>query len=101
MKLDDVETDLDQCPDCGCSLEIATVKFRFFHRTAMLFVCPGCGLTRADTAKRVGVREWVAALRRKNPIAASRDRIPGGPIPVRSAGSRIPRDTSTTPTIKR
>ena len=101
MKLDDVETDLDQCLDCGCSLEIATVKFGFFNRTAMLLVCPGCGLARADSPKRVSIREWVAALRRKNSIAASRGLIRGDPIPVRSAGGRILRDTSAAPTTKR
>lgn len=63
--LSGVETGLDQCPDCRCPLEIAAVKFSFLRGTAVLFVCPGCGLTRADPPKRVGIRDWVVILRRK------------------------------------
>jgi predicted RNA-binding Zn-ribbon protein involved in translation (DUF1610 family) len=53
-----VEIDLDQCPDCRDPLEIAAVRFSFFRRTAMLFVCPNCGLMRADSSTRNSLSDW-------------------------------------------
>jgi hypothetical protein len=47
MKLHAAEIDLD-CPHCRHLFEIAAVKFGFLRLPAMLFVCPGRGLTRAD-----------------------------------------------------
>jgi hypothetical protein len=53
-----VETELDQCPNCSLSLEIAAVRFSFFRRTAMLLVCPNCGLMREDSSTRNSISDW-------------------------------------------
>ena len=89
-----VETELDQCPDCGDSLEIAAVRVSFFRRTAMLFVCPNCGLMRADSSARNSISDWIAALDRTKSIAASRDLKLGDPTPIHPAGSQIVFDVS-------
>ena len=39
------------CANCGQPLEIAAIKFHFFHQPALLFVCSGCGLAKADDAE--------------------------------------------------
>ena len=94
-----IETELDQCPNCGLSLEIAAVRFSFFRRTAMLFVCPNCGLMRADSPARDSISDWIAALDRKKSI--DRDLKLGDPPPIHPAGSQIVFDTSATPATKR
>jgi hypothetical protein len=38
----------DDCPDCRRLLEIAAIKLSFFGRNVALFVCPNCGLARAE-----------------------------------------------------
>jgi hypothetical protein len=96
-----VETELDQCPDCRDPLEIAAVRFSFFRRTAVLFVCPNCGLMRADSPARDIISDWTAALDRKKSIAARRDLKLGDPTPIHPAGSQIVFDTSATPATKR
>jgi hypothetical protein len=46
------------------------VKFGFFHHPAMIFVCPSCGVMRADPPKRINVRDWVGGLRQKDTFVA-------------------------------
>jgi len=41
----------DYCAHCGRLMEVAAIKFHFFHQPALLFVCPGCGLAKADDAE--------------------------------------------------
>ena|ERR1700682_597830 len=48
---DDERNETDHCPDCGQQLEIAAIKFSRFWQAALLFVCPGCGLAKADGPK--------------------------------------------------
>ena len=62
MNLDRAQGDLDRCPSCRSVLEIAAVRFSFLYRPLMLLVCPNCGLMRANSVKRIGVRDRVAAL---------------------------------------
>ena len=54
------------CADCGQPLEIAAIKFHFFHQPALLFVCPGCGLAKTDDAEpeHFGSLHW----RRDGPL---------------------------------
>jgi hypothetical protein len=40
----------DDCPHCQRLLEIAAIKFSLLGRNVVLFVCPNCGLARADPA---------------------------------------------------
>jgi hypothetical protein len=70
MKMDDLSAHSDRCANCSCSLEIAAVKFSFFNHPAMVFVCPNCGVTRADPPKRINVRDWVGGLRQKDTFVA-------------------------------
>jgi hypothetical protein len=51
----DERNETDHCPDCGQPLEIAAVKFSLFWQAALLFVCPGCGLARADEPKAAAI----------------------------------------------
>jgi hypothetical protein len=39
----------DDCPHCKRAFEIAAVKFSLLGRNVALFVCPGCGLAKAET----------------------------------------------------
>lgn len=88
-----VETEQDQCADCGLSLEIAAVTLRFFQKPATLFVCPNCARVQADcpNSTRVRVSAWVGALERKS-ITASRDLAPRA---VHSTGNRMIRGMAT------
>jgi hypothetical protein len=43
----------DYCPDCNHPFEIAAVKFSL-SGNALLFVCPSCGLTKAETRAEAG-----------------------------------------------
>lgn len=70
VKMDDVGAGLNQCLHCNCSLEIAAVKFGFLYHPAMVFVCPNCGVRRAELPKRIKVRDWVAGLRQKDTLVA-------------------------------
>jgi hypothetical protein len=88
----DVGAGLNQCLHCNCSLEIAAVKFSFFHHPAMIFVCPNCGVTRAEPPKRIKVRDWVGGLRQKDTLVAHHQ-------PTRHE-LRSPRGKSVTPPIK-
>ena len=77
MNLDRAQSDLDRCPNCRCVLEIAAVKFGFLYRPSMLFVCSNCGLMRANSVKRIGVRNRTAVLAKKtwSPLPPSRYRL--------------------------
>ena len=66
MKSDDVHADLDRCANCTCALEIVAVKFSFLYQPEMLFACPNCGLMRAGSLKRIGVRGRIAVIAGKN-----------------------------------
>ncbi len=63
---------VDECPNCRQSYEIAAVNLSLFKPTAVLFVCPACGLTRTENAERVVARK----IRRSNPD----QRMPEGEI---------------------
>jgi transposase-like protein len=39
----------DDCPHCKRPFEIVAVKFTLLGRNVALFICPGCGLARAET----------------------------------------------------
>ena len=39
----------DECPYCERPFEIAAVNFNFWSRNVILFVCPCCGLAKAET----------------------------------------------------
>jgi hypothetical protein len=77
MNSDHAQSDLDRCANCCCALEIAAVKFSFLYQPSMLFVCPNCGLMRANSVKRIGVSERIAALAEKtlSPLPSSRYRL--------------------------
>jgi predicted DNA-binding helix-hairpin-helix protein len=46
-----VETahNLDLCPHCNLPFEIGAVELSLVSGNTLLFVCPGCGLTRAES----------------------------------------------------
>jgi predicted RNA-binding Zn-ribbon protein involved in translation (DUF1610 family) len=65
----------DHCPDCGQLFEIRAVELHLFRKPAILFVCPSCGLARADgddNKVNTGIRDRIAALDRRLWIATSR-----------------------------
>src|SRR5712671_6955764 len=68
---------VDECPNCRQSYEIAAVNLSLFKPTAVLFVCPACGLTRTENAERVVARK----IRRSNPD----QRMPEGEIQTDAA----------------
>jgi predicted RNA-binding Zn-ribbon protein involved in translation (DUF1610 family) len=96
-----VETERDQCPDCGLSLEIAAVRLSFFQKAAALFVCPNCARVQADCPTRVRVSDWLGGQDRKKSIAASVDLAPRDRKSAHPAGSRIVAGTpNKKPSIK-
>jgi len=46
---DERSDESDYCPDCKRLLEIAAVNLTLSGRNVALFVCPNCGLARAET----------------------------------------------------
>jgi hypothetical protein len=56
----------DYCPHCIQLLEIAALNFKLFRPPIALFVCPGCGLTKAETRAKapINLRGRVALLER-------------------------------------
>jgi predicted RNA-binding Zn-ribbon protein involved in translation (DUF1610 family) len=53
----------DDCPHCQRLLEIAAIKLSLFGGTVALFVCPNCGLARAETPDEK-LRHQISALER-------------------------------------
>jgi hypothetical protein len=43
---------LDYCPDCNLAFEIAAVDLSIISGNVVLFVCPSCGLTKAENPER-------------------------------------------------
>ena len=56
----------DYCPDCKELLEIAAINLTLSGRNVALFVCPYCGLARAETRNeaRSKLRHLISALER-------------------------------------
>jgi transposase-like protein len=56
----------DDCPHCKRRLEIAATNFTLLGRIVALFVCPNCGLARAETRNEVRskLRHRISALER-------------------------------------
>ena len=56
----------DDCPHCRRLLEIAAIKFSLLGRNVALFVCPNCGLARAENPDeaRSKLRHQISALER-------------------------------------
>jgi hypothetical protein len=56
----------DHCPHCNLPFEIAAVDLSLVSGNTLLFVCPGCGLTRAEsrTEARRKLRARIAELSR-------------------------------------
>jgi hypothetical protein len=56
----------DYCPDCKELLEIAAINLTLSGRNVALFVCPYCGLARAETRNeaRSKLRLRISALER-------------------------------------
>jgi transposase-like protein len=56
----------DYCPGCKVLLEIAAINFTLSGRNVALFVCPNCGLTRAETRNesRSKLQHRISALER-------------------------------------
>ena len=40
---------LDHCPHCNLPFEIGAVDLSLVSGNTLLFLCPGCGLTRAES----------------------------------------------------
>jgi hypothetical protein len=61
---------LDYCPDCNLAFEIAAVDLSIISGNVVLFVCPSCGLTKAENPNghrrkiRVRIAELDRLLRR-------------------------------------
>jgi hypothetical protein len=71
---------LDHCPYCGERFELAAVKLSMFREAAMLFVCPGCGLTHAEGPSEARLRILIAALDQRLSTLARRIALPRNPI---------------------
>jgi hypothetical protein len=56
----------DVCPYCKRPFEITAVKLSLLGRVVALFVCPGCGLARAETRDKARrkLRSRISALGR-------------------------------------
>jgi hypothetical protein len=56
----------DYCPHCIQLLEIAALDFKLIRPPIALFVCPGCGFTKAETRAeaRINLRGRVVSLER-------------------------------------
>jgi sulfite reductase beta subunit-like hemoprotein len=52
----------DYCPHCKELLEIAAINLTLSGRNVALFVCPYCGLARAETRSKLRLR--ISALER-------------------------------------
>jgi hypothetical protein len=63
-------------PDCKCGqiFEIAAVNMSVFHKTEILWTCPGCGLEHAEVRSkaRKQIRDRIATLDRKLSILTRR-----------------------------
>jgi hypothetical protein len=44
---------LDYCPDCHLAFEIVAADLSVISGSILLFACPGCGLTKAETRTEV------------------------------------------------
>ena len=67
MSVEDKRSDeSDYCPDCKGLLEIAAINLTLSGRNVALFVCPNCGLTRAETRNeaRSKLRHRISTLER-------------------------------------
>jgi hypothetical protein len=55
---------LDCCPNCNAVFEIAAVDLSIVSGNIVLFVCPACGLTKAEnrTEARRKIRARIAEL---------------------------------------
>jgi hypothetical protein len=42
---------LDYCPNCNRAFEIAAVDLSIISGNIVLFVCPSCGLTKAENQR--------------------------------------------------
>jgi hypothetical protein len=66
----------DNFPGCKCGqiFEIAAVNMSVFHKTEMLWTCPGCGLEHAEVRSkaRKQIRDRIATLDRKLSILTRR-----------------------------
>jgi methionine synthase II (cobalamin-independent) len=58
--------ELDYCPHCERLLEIAAINLTLSGRNVALFICPNCGLARAETRNeaRSKLRHLISALER-------------------------------------
>jgi hypothetical protein len=56
----------DDCPHCQRLLEIAAIRLSLLGWNGALFVCPNCGLARADSPDEAGslLRHQISALGR-------------------------------------
>ena len=56
----------DDCPHCKRLLEIAAINLTLSGRNVALFICPNCGLARAETRNeaRSKLRNRISALER-------------------------------------
>ena len=63
---DNPRDESDYCPDCKELLEIAAINLTLSGRNVALFVCPNCGLARAETRNeaRSKLRLRISALER-------------------------------------
>jgi hypothetical protein len=56
----------DDCPHCKRLPEIAAINLTLLGRSVALFVCPNCGLARAETPSKArgGLRHRISTLER-------------------------------------